>query len=167
MARRSLPVVDGSSELSSRYGRVYLRYGRLMHQVQIFELAVRGLVNLTEPPTERPIDDSIDQLFRRPLGKLAKSLGADDAFGAALETAVNTRNTLAHTYLLEAALRLNSDASTEDDEVALLDEVYEKYLEVNRRIDKLTEREYLRLGLDQTGGLTDDEVAALIREVSG
>lgn len=141
-------------------------YGRLMFEVQWFELDVRGLSGLIEPDAQdRSLDEAVTHLFKRPLRGLANRIPGDASLRDDLTAAVNTRNTLAHEFLVSSELRVKAGSASVDEIVELLNEVHGKYEDLRRRLAAFRAQMESELGIvDATGGLTDDDVARLIRE---
>ena len=86
-------------------------YGETMLYVQLFELSLLGLVQAQEPAPADPSLEAglqlVEELFSLTAGRLKQLARIEDAdFGEDVAAAVTSRNTLAHSYLLEARMRL-------------------------------------------------------------
>jgi hypothetical protein len=145
--------VSDPAELSAEI-ELYCEYGRTMRAAQTFEYTVRQLVSLNEllecgerrPAVE--VDAEITRFFKRPLARLAKLLGVDDAFADELRAAVATRNTLAHEYFITAFLELNVGIVGHRELTATLIDARHRYDDVNARLDGVVDERHKQLGIN-------------------
>ena len=155
---------------------LFAAYGRTMFSVQLFEQALLALVqiNQPEPPEATGFDDAwkqVEPLFRMTAGQLRKELQkqgvvSEDLLGE-LQTAVNTRNTLAHNYLLEYRMRTALDSVTPQEAVQEMKKVRELYHGLTARLDAVTHEKAEQRGwdLDDLGGLTEEDLRRIASEV--
>jgi hypothetical protein len=147
-----------------------------MMSVQLFEQALLGLVqiNQPEPPENTEFDEAwrqVEPLFRMTAGQLRKELQkqgvvSDDLLDE-LQVAVNTRNTLAHNYLLEYRMRTVLGASTSHEAVQEMKTVRDLYQSLTARLDALRHdiAEERGWDLDDLGGLTEEDLKRIMSEV--
>lgn len=141
----------------------YAHYGQVMYQVQNFELSIRGLFSLVEKDVSAAVDDdAVERLFRRPLGKLARRLGASEAIASDIDTAVRARNQLAHHYILEAVFRVNTGLSNTDQEIDALKALFRRFEQLNDELEQLQDERYSKLGIEDTSTLSIDEIQRLL-----
>lgn len=150
-------------------------YGRTMLSVQLFELSLLELVqiNQPEPPESMEFDEAwkqVEPLFRMTAGQLKNKLRGQGAVPEELleeiGTAVDTRNTLAHSYLLEYRVRRVSGAVTPGEAVQEMKQVRGLYRDLTARLDALTYRIAHQRGwdLDDLGGVTEEELLRALAE---
>jgi hypothetical protein len=116
-----------------------------MLSVQLFEMALLGLVQLNqpEPPETTEFDEvaweQVEVLFRMTAGQLKKELQKQGAVPNDLleevQIAVDTRNTLAHSYLLEYRLRTEFGRLTPHQAVQEMKTVRGLYQDLAVRLD--------------------------------
>jgi hypothetical protein len=143
--------MSGSQRQPAEDAALYCEFGRTMRAAQMFEYAVRQLVSLDEflgGRTGNDVGDEIDRFFRRPLAKLAKILGVEEALADELRGAVATRNTLAHNYLITAFLEINVGISTHEELIAILRDARSRYEDLNARLDAMAEERHSELGIN-------------------
>ena len=149
-----------------------------MFSVQLFEMSLLGLVqiNQPEPPDTVEFDEAwqqVEPLFRMTAGQLKAKLRGQGAVPEDLlediETAVKTRNTLAHSYLLEYRMRRVSGGVTPREAVQEMKEVRRLYQDLTARVDALTHQIAQQRGwdLDDLGGLTEEELLRGLAEAVG
>lgn len=149
-------------DFSDELWEVLALYGRLMREVQIFEMGVRGLFAFeAEGDNEESLEDATERLFRRPLAKLAKQLDLPAQTLEELKTAVNTRNTLAHEYFPLLHLQVHAEITTIADEILLLSEVYERYAGLNTLLSQRNDAHAEALGLGTE--VTSEEIEVIAR----
>jgi hypothetical protein len=157
---------------------LFAAYGRTMLSVQLYEMTLLGLVqiNQPEPPGEdassaEEIWKQVEPLFRMTAGQLRRELqkqgSLPDALLEEIQTAVNTRNTLAHSYLLEYRISVLSGAVTPREAVEEMKAVRGLYQDLNVRLDALTRQRAEEQGwdLDDLGGLTNENLRRMVAEV--
>jgi len=147
-----------------------------MMSVQLFEQALLGLVQINQPeaPENTKFDEAwkqVEPLFRMTAGQLRKELQkqgvvSDDHLDE-LQIAVNTRNTLAHNYLLEYRMRTAFGSLTSHEAVQEMKKVRELYQGLTARLDALRHQiaEERGWNLDDLGGLTEEDLMRIMSEV--
>ena len=137
---------------------IYLAYGDVMHQFQVFELTLWQFLSRTLKPgtTFEQGMEKVDRWNGTTLGALVRGLKTQDHWPdgvpEALETAVETRNFLAHYYLREYFLVLPSER--------ILDEALTELAELREWIIQLEgqlEQHLQSLGIPTSAELTDEE----------
>jgi hypothetical protein len=147
-----------------------------MLSVQLFEMALLGLVQINQPEPSQTTEfdeawKQVEPLFRMTAGQLRKELQKQGVVSSDLleemQTAVNTRNTLAHNYLLEYRIRTTLGAVTPGEAVQEMRTVRELYQHLTARLDALTYQIAQERGwdLDDLGGLTEAELRQILSEV--
>lgn len=143
----------------------YAHFGQVMYQVQLFELSVRGLFSVVDKDVSPALDDgAVEDLFRRPLGKLAKRIGAAESLASDIDKAVDARNQLAHHYILEAIFRVNTSSSSIEQEINDLKVLFIRFENLNEMLEQLQDWHYSNLGIDDTSILSVEEIQRLIAE---
>lgn len=155
--------------------KVLTEYGRTMLSVQLFELNLLGLVQIGQP--EAPEDVSfkeswkqVEPLFRMTAGQLRKQLEKQGSIGDDLleetQTAVNTRNTLAHYFLLEYRMDKFVNTRAHQDAIELLRFARGKFQELGDRLEALTQERAAERGWDlhDMGGLTEEDLRRIMME---
>ncbi|MGH2550383.1 MAG: hypothetical protein ACRDHN_13395, partial [Thermomicrobiales bacterium] len=107
---------------------------------------------------------ALERLFRRPLGKLSKRLGAADQLASDLESAVAARNHLAHHYLLDAIFRVNSGSSSVEEETSSLKTLFRRFEQLVSDLDDFQDARLSELGIDVSPDLSDAELERILRE---
>ena len=130
-------------------------YGETMLYVQLFELSLLGLVQAQGPEPADPSLEAglqrVEELFSFTAGRLKRLAKIEDAdFGEKLAAAVNTRNTLAHSYLVEARVRLALEESSHAEERNLLRGARQNFDAVRRELDRITEAAHREAVIDPT-----------------
>ena len=143
-----LHSISMSEESVSRADQgLFAAYGRTMLSVQLFEMALLGLVQINQPELaeDTSFEDGwkqVEPLFRMTAGQLRRELqkqgSVPDALLEEIQTAVNTRNTLAHGYLLEYRISVFSGAATPREAVKGMKAVRGLYQDLNVRLRALT-----------------------------
>lgn len=152
--------------------KVLAEYGRTMLVVQLFELNLLGLVqmNQPEPPKDVQFDEAwkqVEPLFRKTAGQLRKELekqgSVPDDLLEELQVAVNTRNTLAHYYLLEYRMDKLVNRRARHDAIETLRFARDKFREVGGRLDALTKERAKEQGWDlDEVGLSEEELRQIL-----
>lgn len=130
-------------------------YGETMLYVQLFELSLLGLVQAQEPAPADPSLEAglqlVEELFSLTAGRLKQLARIEDAdFGEDVAAAVTSRNTLAHSYQLEARMRLAQGESSHAKERNVLRGARQNFDAVRRELDRLTEVAHREAGIDPT-----------------
>lgn len=146
--------------------RVLLAYGRTMLSVQLFELSLRGLVQSETELPEGGLEEAwavIEPLFRMTAGQLKNRLALEDEdLLEELTTAVSTRNTLAHEYLLLYRMRAALEDRPPGDAVAELEMIADKFDVLTQQLDELTAERDQAEGIDpHAEGLSLEEARRL------
>jgi len=155
---------------------LFAAYGRTMLSVQLFEMTLLGLVqiNQPEPPEVTEFDEAwkqVEPLVRMTAGQLRGELQkqgvVSDDLLEEIHTAVNTRNTLAHKYLLGYRMGRASGAVTPGQAVQEMRTVRGLYQDLTTRLVALTHRIAQERGwdLDDLGSLTEKELQQIMAEV--
>ena len=155
---------------------LFAAYGRTMLSVQLFEMALLGLiqVNQPEPPETTEFDEAwkqVEPMFRMTAGQLRRELQKQgvvpDDLLEEIQAAVNTRNTLAHNYLLKYRMGRAFGTVTPHESVQEMKTVRELYQDLTARLDALTHQRAQERGwdLDDLGGLTEEELRQIMSEV--
>jgi hypothetical protein len=149
--------------------KVLAEYGRTMLSVQLFELALMGLVqiNQSEPPEKVPFDEAwkqVQPLFRK---ELEKQGNVPDDLLDEIQIAVNTRNKLAHYYLLEFRMRSFSAGGVPREAVEEMVMIRALFRDLNVRLDALMHQRAKERGwdLNDLGGLTEQDLRRITAEV--
>jgi hypothetical protein len=156
--------------------KVLAEYGRTMLSVQLFELTLMGLVqiNESEPPEKVPFDEAwkqVQPLFRMTAEQLRKELekqgNVPDDLLDEIQIAVNTRNKLAHYYLLEFRMRSFSAGGVPREAVEEMVMVRALFRDLNVRLDALMHQRAKERGwdLNDLGGLTEQDLRRIAAEV--
>ena len=156
--------------------KVLAEYGRTMLSVQLFELTLMGLVqiNESEPPEKVPFDEAwkqVQPLFRMTAEQLRKELekqgNVPDDLLDEIQIAVNTRNKLAHYYLLEFRMRSYSAGGVPREAVEEMVMVRALFRDLNVRLDALMHQRAKERGwdLNDLGGLTEQDLQRITAEV--
>jgi hypothetical protein len=156
--------------------KVLAEYGRTMLSVQLFELTLMGLVqiNESEPPEKVPFDEAwkqVQPLFRMTAEQLRKELekqgNVPDDLLDEIQIAVNTRNKLAHYYLLEFRMRSFSAGGVPREAVEEMVMVRALFRDLNVRLDALMHQRAKERGwdLNDLGGLTEQDLQRITAEV--
>lgn len=155
---------------------VFIEYGWTMLVVQLFEIALLQLVQMNQPelPEEASFDEGwkrVEPLFRMTAGRLRKELQKQDSVPddilEEIQTAVNTRNTLAHEYLVSYRFHRNIGHTTPQEIVEELNRIRELFQELSAKLDVLAHRLAEQRGwdLDDLGGLTAEDLRRIASEV--
>ena len=156
--------------------KVLAEYGRTMLSVQLFELALMGLVqvNQPEPPEVVPFDEAwkqVQPLFGMTAGQLRKELkkqaSVTDDLLDEIQIAVNTRNKLAHYYLLEFRMRSFSAGGVPREAVEEMVMVRALFQDLNARLEALMHQRAKERGwdLNDLGALTEQDLRRIAAEV--
>ena len=156
--------------------KVLAEYGRTMLSVQLFELTLMGLVqiNQSEPPEKVPFDEAwkqVQPLFRMTAEQLRKELekqgNVPDDLLDEIQIAVNTRNKLAHYYLLEFRMRSFSAGGVSREAVEEMVMVRALFRDLNVRLDALMHQRAKERGwdLNDLSGLTEQDLRRIAAEV--
>ena len=156
--------------------KVLAEYGRTMLSVQLFELTLMGLVqiNQSEPPEKVPFDEAwkqVQPLFGMTAGQLRKELekqgNVPDDLLDEIQIAVNTRNKLAHYYLLEFRMRSFSAGGVPREAVEEMVMVRALFRDLNVRLDALMHQRAKERGwdLNDLSGLTEQDLRRIAAEV--
>jgi hypothetical protein len=156
--------------------KVLAEYGRTMLGVQLFELALMGLVqiNQPEPPEEVPFDEAwkhVQPLIGMTAGQLRKELEKQGSVPEDLldeiQIAVNTRNKLAHYYLVEFRMRSFSAGGVPREAVEEMVMVRALFQDLNVRLEAFTHQRAKERGWDvnDLGGLTKEDLRRIAAEV--
>ena len=156
--------------------KVLAEYGRTMLSVQLFELTLMGLVqiNQSEPPEKVPFDEAwkqVQPLFGMTAGQLRKELKKQDNVPDDLldeiQIAVNTRNKLAHYYLLEFRMRSFSAGGVPREAVEEMVMIRALFRDLNVRLDALMHQRAKERGwdLNDLDGLTEQDLRRITAEV--
>jgi hypothetical protein len=156
--------------------KVLAEYGRTMLGIQLFELILMGLVqiNQPEPPEKIPLEEAwkqVQPIFEMMAEQLRKELGKQGSIPADLldeiQIAVNTRNKLAHYYLLEFRMRSYSAGGVPREAVEEMVMVRALFRDLNVRLDALMHQRAKERGwdLNNLGGLTEQDLRRIAAEV--
>jgi hypothetical protein len=156
--------------------KVLAEYGRTMLSVQLFELTLMGLVqiNQSEPPEKVPFEEAwkeVQPLFGMTAGHLRKELkkqgNVPDDLLDEIQIAVNTRNKLAHYYLLEFRMRSYSAGGVPREAVEEMVMVRALFRDLNVRLDALMHQRAKERGwdLNDLSGLTEQDLRRIAAEV--
>jgi hypothetical protein len=156
--------------------KVLAEYGRTMLSVQLFELTLMGLVqiNQSEPPEKVPFDEAwkqVQPLFGMTAEQLRKELekqgNVPDDLLDEIQIAVNTRNKLAHYYLLEFRMRSFSAGGVPREAVEEMVMVRALFRDLNVRLDALMHQRAKERGwdLNDLSGLTEQDLRRIAAEV--
>jgi hypothetical protein len=156
--------------------KVLAEYGRTMLSVQLFELILMGLVqiNQPEPPEKVPFEEAwkqVQPIFEMTAGQLRKELekqgSVPDDLLDEIQIAVNTRNKLAHYYLLEFRIRSYSAGGVSREAVEEMVMVRALFRDLNVRLDALMHQRAKERGwdLNDLGGLTEQDLRRIAAEV--
>ena len=156
--------------------KVLAEYGRTMLSVQLFELTLMGLVqiNQPEPPEKIPLEEAwkqVQPIFEMTAGQLRKELekqgSVPDDLLDEIQIAVNTRNKLAHYYLLE--FRMRSFTADGVPREAMEEMIMGRALfkDLNARLEGLTHQRAKERGWDRNelGDLTEEQLRRIAAEV--
>jgi hypothetical protein len=144
-------------------------YGVTMLHVQLFEFSLLGLVQAGAPEPEGDSFEAalkrLEDLFALTAGQLRRRAGVEDPeLAGELEAAVNTRNSLAHRYLLDTRMNLAAGATTHEQERATLGDAARRFDAVRQRLDELTDAAYRERGIDPTPpAFTEEELRSIFR----
>ena len=156
--------------------KVLAEYGRTMLGIQLFELILMGLVqiNQPEPSGKIPLEEAwkqVQPIFEMTAGQLRKELGKqgnvpDDLLDE-IQIAVNTRNKLAHYYLLEFRMRSFSAGGVPREAMEEMVIVRALFQDLNARLEALTDQRVKERGWDRNelGGLTEEHLRRIAAEV--
>jgi hypothetical protein len=147
-----------------------------MLSVQLFELTLMGLVQLSqpEPPEKIPFEEAwkqVQPIFEMTAGQLRKELekqgSVPDDLLDEIQIAVNTRNKLAHYYLLEFRMRSFSAGGVPREAVEEMVMVRALFRDLNVRLDALMHQRANERGWDHNdlGGLTEQDLRRITAEV--
>lgn len=151
--------------------KLYLAYGRLMHEVQLFESNVKGLL-LTRTAHELPNDASVEdgdaliEKYLRPgsLRRRADQLGIREDLAEEIDAAINTRNTLAHDYFPNTFVQVMAGDETLDGASETLVAATGKYIAVNAALDAILDEENAAAGITPADlEIPDDELRRMLR----
>jgi hypothetical protein len=156
--------------------KVLAEYGRTMLSVQLFELTLMSLVqiNQSEPPEKVPFDEAwkqVQPLFGMTAEQLRKELekqgNVPNDLLDEIQIAVNTRNKLAHYYLLEFRMRSFSAGGVPREAVEEMVMVRALFRDLNVRLDALMRQRANERGwdLNDLGGLTEQDLRRITAEV--
>jgi hypothetical protein len=156
--------------------KVLAEYGRTMLSVQLFELALTGLVqiNQPEPPEKVPFEEAwkqVQPILEMTTGQLRKELEKQGRVPEDLldeiQIAVNTRNKLAHYYLLEFRMRSFSAGGVPREAMEEMVMVRALFQDLNARLEALTHQRAKERGLDrnEVGGLSEQDLRRIAAEV--
>lgn len=167
LAHRSLTNVP-SDRPSENDWLLYAHYGQIMREAQLFELTIRHLFQLFREGPPRPdgrrLEDEVEWLFKQPLRQLAQRVGTGN-LAEDVATAVNTRNTLAHEFLLLAYLSINTGQSSYDEQIGILRLAHRKFVELNASLDFLARKREAELGFDRD--YSPEGIARIFRAETG
>ena len=156
--------------------KVLAEYGRTMLSVQLFELTLMGVVqiNQPEPPEKVPFEEAwkqVQPILEMTAGQLKNELEKqgrvpDDLLDE-IQIAVNTRNKLAHYYLLEFRMRSFSAGGVPREAVEEMVMVRALFRDLNVRLDALMHQRAKERGwdLNDLGGLTEQDLRRIAAEV--
>ena len=155
--------------------KVLAEYGRTMLSVQLFELTLTSLVqiNQPEPPVKIPLEEAwkqVQPIFEMTAGQLRKELekqgNVPDDLLDEIQIAVNTRNKLAHYYLLEFRMRSFSAGGVPREAVEEMVMVRALFRDLNVRLDALMHQRANERGwdLNDLGGLTEQDLRRITAE---
>ena len=156
--------------------KVLAEYGRTMLSVQLFDLTLMGLVqiNQSEPPEKVPFEEAwkeVQPLFGMTAGHLRKELkkqgNVPDGLLDEIQIAVNTRNKLAHYYLLEFRIRSYSAGGVSREAVEEMVMVRALFRDLNVRLYALMHQRAKERSwdLNDLGGLTEQDLRRITAEV--
>ena len=156
--------------------KVLAEYGRTMLSVQLFELTLMSLVqiNQTEPPETIPLEEAwrqVQPIFEMTAGQLRKELekqgSVPDDLLDEIQIAVNTRNKLAHYYLLEFRMRSFSAGGVPPEAMEEMVMTRALFQDLNARLEALTQQRAKERGRDRNelGGLTEEQLRRIAAEV--
>jgi hypothetical protein len=156
--------------------KVLAEYGRTMLSVQLFELTLMSLVqiNQTEPPEKIPLEEAwkqVQPIFEMTAGQLRKELekqgSIPDDLLDEIQIAVNTRNKLAHYYLLEFRMRSFSADGVPPEAMEEMVMARALFQDLNARLEALTHQRAKERGWDRNelGGLTEEQLRRIAAEV--
>jgi hypothetical protein len=156
--------------------KVLAEYGRTMLSVQLFDLTLMGLVqiNQSEPPEKVPFDEAwkeVQPLFGMTAEQLRKELekqgNVPDDLLDEIQIAVNTRNKLAHYYLLEFRMRSFSAGGVPREAMEEMVMVRALFQDLNARLEALTHQRANERGwdLNDLGGLSEQDLRRITAEV--
>ncbi len=156
--------------------KVLAEYGRTMLSVQLFELTLMGLVQLSqpEPPEKIQFEEAwkqVQPIFEMTAGQLRKKLEEQGSIPADLldeiQIAVNTRNKLVHYYLLEYRMRSFSAGGVPREAMEEMVMVRALFQDLNARLEALTHQRAKERGWDRNelGGLTEEDLRRIAAEV--
>ena len=156
--------------------KVLAEYGRTMLSVQLFELALTGFVQINQPvpPEKVPLEEAwkqVQPILEMTAEQLRKELEKqgrvpDDLLDE-IQIAVNTRNKLAHYYLLEFRMRSYSAGGVPHEAVEEMVMVRALFRDLNVRLDALMHQRAKERGwdLNDLGGLTEQDLRRIAAEV--
>ena len=155
--------------------KVLAEYGRTMLSVQLFDLTLMGLVqiNQSEPPEKVPFEEAwkeVQPLFGMTAGHLRKELkkqgNVPDDLLDEIQIAVNTRNKLAHYYLLEFRMRSYSAGGVPREAMEEMVMVRALFRDLNVRLDALMHQRAKERGWDRNelGGLSEENLRRIAAE---
>ena len=156
--------------------KVLAEYGKTMLGIQLFELILMSLVqiNQPEPSGKIPLEEAwkqVQPIFEMTAGQLRKELGKqgnvpDDLLDE-IQIAVNTRNKLAHYYLLEFRMRSFSAGGVPREAMEEMVMVRALFQDLNVRLEALTHQRAKERGWDRNelGGLTEENLRRIAAEV--
>jgi hypothetical protein len=157
--------------------KVLAEYGRTMLAVQLFELNLLGLVQMNQPEPPEDVDfgeawKQVEPLFRKTAGQLRKELekqgSVPDDLLEELQVAVNTRNTLAHSFLLTYRMDKLVNRRARHDAIETLRIARGKFREVGGRLDALTSERAKERGWDLDDvGLSEEEFRQILAADDG
>lgn len=144
-----------SPKIALRERLVLYEYGRTMLSVQLFEFTLRGLAVSLSPKLRDSADfdevwQSVEPMFsgRVSTRSLTGKISADADLADELRVAVNTRNTLAHDYILAYRMSVLHEGRAYRTFSAELRRIRRKFDAVTDRLDLLCGE----LGLEPESG---------------
>jgi len=162
--------------ITQEYLKVLAEYGRTMLSVQLFELTLMGLVqiNQSEPPEKVPLEEAwkqVQPILDMTAGQLRKELEKqgrvpDDLLDE-IQIAANTRNKLAHYYLLEFRMRSFSAGGVPREAMEEMVMARALFQDLNARLEELTHQRAKERGRDRSelGDLTEENLRRIAAEV--
>jgi hypothetical protein len=156
--------------------KVLAEYGRTMLGVQLFELTLMGLVQLSqpEPPEKVPLEEAwkqVQPIFAMTAGQLRKELekqgSVPDDLLDEIQIAVNARNKLAHYYLLEFRMRSFSVGGVAREATEEMVVARALFQDLNARLEALAHQRAKGRGWDRNelGGLSEENLRRIAAEV--
>lgn len=140
-------------QIDDRDMRVFREYGRTMFFVQSFEFGLQQLLQLQRQiPPDLGFEEAwakVEKIFAMTAGQTARRLDVPDDLAEVLQIAVNTRNTLAHEYLMLFRMdrAINGDGAVEN-AVSELQEIAGKFQAVTESISARSDALLRAQGID-------------------